>query len=1095
MDSEISALSTTINRLRQLTQVSIQPNWRLCSEDLPANQATQPESWQHWAIAELNARNHVVWDKGRRVVWLAQVVVIPEALQSYPLAGLSLRLALTWWADVAALYVNGQKLQEGDLFDCSTRMLLSLQVQPGDTFAIAIRLVSPDHDDGALVRSDLSFESTAPEFPEPSFVADELGVLQRYWTAFDPEKIPELESALTAINWSVVSDRPPFDRSLQQLRQQLAPWATPMQQHRIWMLGHAHLDMAWLWTVQDTWVAAERTFQSVLQLQQEFPDLIFGHSTPALYAWLEAHRPDLFQAIQQQVAAGRWEIVGGLWVEPDLNLIDGESIVRQVLYGQHYVQEKFGALSTVAWVPDSFGFCGQLPQILKQGGVEYFVTQKLRWNDTTQFPYEAFWWQAPDGTQLFSLMSALIGQDTDPLKMSQYAWDWLTHTNIQECLWLPGVGDHGGGPTRDMLEVAQRWQHSKFFPQTGFQTSVDYLRSLRQTAATRPDFPVWSRDLYLEFHRGCYTTHADQKRWNRHAETLVYQAELYAAFAHLIAGVPYPHSELETAWKRVLFNQFHDILPGSSIPEVFIDANREWQAVNQTGTEILARSLQAIAAAIDYPHPPCLEAQPLVVFNSMNWQRSQVVEIAVPGDQDWQIYDHDGQRVPSQHVFASSPRLEPFTDPEKQEEQSRLLFFASQIPSVGYRVFWLAPVSNSPINAPEQRSPLPSLNPGESNHLSPHFEGGVGGSTTDFTLENEPLRVVVDPQTGELASVFDKAHCWEVLAGAGNQLQAFQDQGQYWDAWNIDPNYAQHPLPPPELQSIQWLERGDLQQRLRVVRKLGRSTVWQDYVLQAESPVLQIQTKVDWQECHVLLKAVFPLNLEVDSATYETPCAAIARTTRPTEPRDKAQWEVPALRWADLSAGDYGVSLLNDCKYGYDAQPSQLRLTLLRSSQWPDPDADRGWHQFTYALYPHQGSWQAAQTVQRGYELNRPLLVQRSLEPHRAHPGKLPAIAHLLDLGADNLVLMALKQSEQDPEHWILRCYECHGFAAQLQLHSHLDLALAEPVDLLEVPIDPAADPSFPQGRARHHPYTDATIKPWQIHSLRLVFCQGNVAE
>lgn len=1092
-------ISEAISRLRQLTQLNVQSGWHSCLEDLPEMTATQPEQWENWPIATLNQRDHITWPKGRNVLWLGQRFVIPETLQGYPLKDLSLRLALTWWADSAELFVNGKQVQAGDLFDCSTRLLLSAQAQPGEAIAVALRLVSPGHDDGALVRSQCLYEvgSTAPatlsDRVEPGFVADELAVLQQYLTTFAPEKLTVLAKTISGINWSTLSDRTPepFDQAIQQVRQALQPLSAAIKQRQIQLLGHAHLDLAWLWPVSETWEAAERTFQSVLNLQKDFPELIFCHSTPALYDWIETHRPALFAAIQAQVQAGRWEPVGGLWVEPELNTLSGESLVRQVLYGQRYFQQKFGKTSAIAWLPDSFGFCWQLPQILRQGGMEYFVTQKLRWNDTTQFPYEAFQWRSPDGSEIFSMMSAPIGEGIDPIKMTNHACYWETNTGNQHTLWLPGVGDHGGGPTRDMLETARRWQTSPFFPNIEFTTAARYLQEVRReergerseesegtvlknssplvppsesrfsedssllTSDSSPltphsSLPTWNDELYLEFHRGCYTTHAEQKRWNRRCEQLLYQAELFASLATLTTGAAYPKAELETAWKQVLFNQFHDILPGSAIPEVFVDAKQLWQAAEQTSLDVLQASLQAIAAHIQLPDPPHLDAQPIVVFNPLNWTRSQVASMPLPADPDstWQVYDQSGQPVVSQLTTH---------DPQGQTIPT-LLFWTEDIPSVGYRVFWLSGCDADPEKIPSDQS------------------------DRDWVLENAALRVTIDPQTGDLSQVWDKVAQREVLSGVRNQLQAFQDQGQYWDAWNIDPNYAQHPLPPAQLTSIQWLDRGTLQQRVRVIRQLEQSEFRQDYLLEADSPILKIVTQVDWQERHVMVKAAFPLAVEAEKATYEMPFGAVARPTNPTEPRDKAKWEVPALHWADLGTDDYGVSLLNDCKYGYDAQPNQLRLTLLRSSTWPDPEADRGLHQFTYALYPHAGTWQTAHTVRRGYELNIPLQVVHlnELRSPQSSTATLPPTGQFLNLQSDNLILSAFKQSEDDPQQWILRCYETHGQPATLNLKSDLDLAIAHPVNLLEQAID--LHPDSPTSNSSG----PIAIAPWKVVSLKI---------
>ncbi|MCC5605839.1 alpha-mannosidase [Nostoc sp. CHAB 5834] len=1062
--SQTKIISQAIEQLRSFCQVNLQSTWLYQESDLIITDVVAADL-SHWQPVQLNAKEHIAWTGGKKVLWLVQRLVVPQDLQGYPLTGLSLRLALVWWADAAEIYVNGELVLEGDLFDCSPRVLLGQGVTPGEEFIVALRLVSPGHCDGALVRSLLVYESTVDNNPDPGFVADELAVVQLYLEKFAPERLDVLATMVGEVtNRRGAEDT---EEELVKLRQNLtqsdilAPlkkggWGD--QKSKIFLLGHAHLDLAWLWPVSETWNAAQNTFESVLKLQADFPELIFCHSTPALYAWIEEHRPDLFRAIQAQVVAGCWEVVGGMWVEPELNLIAGESIVRQLLYGQRYIQEKFGKLSTVVWVPDSFGFCANLPQFFANAGIEYFVTQKLRWNDTTKFDYGAFWWRSPDGSEVFSLMSAPIGEAIDPVKMASYALEWQTQTGLTESLWLPGVGDHGGGPTRDMLETAQRWQKSPFFPDLEFTTAEKYLQQIVETrfiasasnynsppaSPAPPAFPTWNDELYLEFHRGCYTTHADQKRWNRRCENLLYEAELFATLATVSCGVIYPKAEIEAAWKQVLFQQFHDILPGSSITQVYTDALPEWQQVEQMGTKILQESLLAIASHITLSEPPKADSLPIFVFNSLNWQRSEVVSVALPTPEEWQIYDASGKQLASQ---LSKP--------------STLLFLATEIPPIGYRIFWLFPSS----------PPSPSSPP-----LLP-----------DWILENEFLRVVIDPDTGDLSSVFDKTYQREVLSGAGNQLQAFKDSGQYWDAWNIDPNYAQHPLPSTNLLSIQWLEQGRVQSRVRVVRQLGESEFSQDYILQANSPLLKIATTVNWQENHVLVKAAFPLNIEADFATYEIPCGAIRRPTKPQTPIEQAKWEVPALRWADLTGetqeGIYGMSLLNDCKYGYDSKPNQLRLTLLRSSNWPDSEADRGFHEFVYTLYPHAGSWESAHTVRRSYELNIPLQVV--LNPVNQNPHKNPPLfsgkeglgVSFLDLSAENLILMAFKPSEDKPQQLILRCYECHGETAELSWQSDLGLNLGDTVDLLER----SSTTEFSSEQQI------LTIQPWKIASFKVI--------
>ncbi|MEG4630903.1 alpha-mannosidase [Microcoleus sp. AR_TQ3_B6] len=1172
-------ISATVEKLRRLSQVEVQSGWRYCDSD----SAVSSVNICNWPVAELNGKGHIAWPSGKQVLYLGQQFVIPDNLHGYPVVGLRLLLGLTWWAEDAQIFVGGKLVGQGDLFDCAARVLLSSSANPGDEFLVILRLVSPGHDSGALVRSICLYEAADSSCFDPGFVAAELEILQNSLFGnrenLNSQYLPtqkigdraiflkgemlksEMDLALGLLDWSAVGDREKFDRSLSVLRHNLLGYLqsfsgdldegtaegaenteggrrdevfevgentnptsiyigepgaqASIYTGKIYLLGHAHLDLAWLWPVPETWQAAQRTFESVLKLQSEFPDLIFCHSTPALYAWMEEHRPDLFAAIKKQVAAGCWEVVGGMWVEPDLNLISAESMVRQVFYGQRYAKEKFGELMRVAWLPDTFGFGWQLPQILRQGGVDYFVTQKLRWNDTTEFPYGAFCWEGLDGTKIFSMMSSPIGEGIESVKMASHAFDWQAKTNLQDALWLPGVGDHGGGPTRDMLEVAKRWKMSPFFPRLEFAKAVDYLsliesQFLPEVATTKPEsdvseshnqenfpalefsnlsamkeanppvsqlktiprtLPVWKDELYLEFHRGCYTTRADQKRQNRRCEELLYQAELLSSLAAICTGAVYPKSELESAWKQVLFNQFHDILPGSAIAQVYADANLAFAEVDRTCREILLKSLDAISAQISLPSPPRPDAQPILIFNTLNWSRSEVVAVPLPDSPDsaWQIYDLSRRRLASQIVRGDRPR-----------SHSTLLFWANNLPAVGYQVFWLCreddqTVDNaSAIPKTEKKTELSKLTYGIAQKNTPCQETHFADA--EMVLENEFIRATVDGKTGNLSSIWDKVNNREVLnAAGGNQLQAFQDSGQYWDAWNIDPNYEQHQLPAPTLKDISWVEEGELRQSLRAVRQIGKSEFCQDYIVEIGSPLLKIKTVADWQESHVLVKTAFGLNVEADFATCEIPAGAIARTTKPQTPAEKAKWEVPIVRWTDISHDGFGVSLLNDCKYGCDLQPNQIRLTLLRGSTWPDEQADVGLSEFTCAVYPHSGNWQDAGTVRQGYELNIPLLVKVLPKLEKNGHKTLPAVGKFLDLSAENLVLMAFKQSEHDSNVWILRCYECRGAEAKLELKSDLGLAISHPVDLLEQPIN------LPQKSDDGRSFR---ISPWKIASF-----------
>ena len=1103
--SSTAFIEETATRLKALTQSSQQVKWHV-SLEVGLVAVLHDQNWPQWPIAPLNERGHIAWPKGKQSLWLCQHIVVPEALAEFHLTGLSLRLGLTWWADAVKIYVNGVCVQEGDLFDYFARIPLSDRVTPGDTFSVAIHLISPGHDDGALVRSDVIYETAnTAELPEPGFIADELTVLKTYAAKLAPEKLPDLAAAIAPLDWSTVSQRAQFQAELAALRQRLRPFSHWIKQRRIACVGHAHLDLAWLWPVEDTWRAAERTFRSVLSLQKSFPEMTYTHSSPALFAWLEDHLPELFHEVQQAVEAGTWAIDAGLWVEPELNTIGGESLARQILYGQRYVRSRFAAVSAIAWLPDSFGFSWQLPQLLAQGGVQYFATQKLRWNDTTTFPHSLFWWEGLDGTRILSLTLPPIGSDIAPEQIATHSAEWEAKTGLPERLWLPGMGDHGGGPTRDMLEKARRWADSPFFPELRFTSVVDHIQvlcertlpenhtsALQDSAGSPPvspaqathlentlkhdhenpnpnaspppihpsTYPIWRDELYLELHRGCYTTHAEQKWFNRRCEQTLVEAELFATLGQIQRVFDYPKETLETAWKQVLFNQFHDILPGTAIPEVFATVNPNWQAAYDTADAVRTEALTAIAHHIPLPPSPHEAAIPIVVFNPLNWERTDLVTVSlasVPAEVPaWKVFDPATQgwllSQPSHYLDHSI--YPPGLAPQKADDAVHLLFLAT-VPSIGYRLFWLVP------------------------DLERTQSATASASKDEWELENDFLRAVVDPASGDLSELWEKTTQINVVRSPANQLQAFQDSGRYWDAWDIAPDYADHPLPPTQLKSIEWLEYGPLRQRLRVMRELGSSTFQQDYVLDQHLPYLKVATVADWQASQVVLKVAFPLSIQSDHATFEIPCGAIDRPTQATDPHEQAKWEVPALRWADLSDEQVGLSILTDYKHGFDTQPQQLRLTLLKAPIWPDPTADRGFHAFTYALYPHAGNWQQGKTPNHTIAFNTPLRSvfvpglepQNSVETQNLAPlTDISCAQEFLSLGTDAVHLSAFTPSEDDADAYVLRCWDLYGEGVTLDITTLWGTPTYQRVDLLETAI--ALD-------------TPEKLAPWQVATLK----------
>ncbi len=1073
-----SRIQGVIQKLRSACQQDWMGEWR----------------WASGEPAVLDGSGKVVWAKGGQAIELVTQIDLAgwRELAGSDERAWVVRLGLTWWAQRAQVWVDDRLVQEGDLFDHTCRVVLREGwTGEGCLVAVRLKLVSPGHDIGALMRSRLILEQ-ADGSVDAGFVADEVEVVSRFLTAFYPDELVDLVDRLEGLDDGL--------NELSQIRSVLLHWSDRIQQYKIQCLGHAHLDLAWLWTVDETWEVAERTFVSALNLMKDFPALIFGHTTPVLYEWFEQNRPEIFQAIQERVAAGQWEAIGGLWVEPEMNLIGGESIARQILYGQRYYEAKLGGASRVAWLPDTFGFCGQLPQFLKLGGMDYFVTQKLRWNDTTKYPHEVFQWEATDGTQVLALMSAPIGEWVEPVKMSDYCWEFARRSGCKTALYLPGVGDHGGGPTRDMLEIAQRWGRSAVFPAIEFTTAERFLdalhpakqpvrvldethpakqpagangvRPVRQDVLENQDvnqqdmdgrlanrvntvdpdqgalpIPIHHGEIYLEFHRGCYTTHADQKAFNRDCENALYEAELWSSLAAFTIGFNYPKKELEQAWKKTLFNQFHDILPGTSIQAVYPTANRAWEEV-LIDTECLInnakdRIISAIAP-IESPHP---EARLIIVFNSNHWTRSQLIGFVIPDSpispiaSNWQLQTIAG------HPIETTVKLKPTGD----RHACIIRAIVPDVPPLGYACYWAVPLEANPVVKPI---------------------GQAIEKSNQYRLENEFLSVEVSPETGNIQQIFDRKNQREVLSQDGNELLSFTDEGQYWDAWNIDPKYQENPLPPAKLQSISILEQTNLRSRIEVVRTIGRSTFTQTYVLTQKSPIVEIQNYIDWQEKHVFVKAAFPFNLEAKWVTYEAACGMVDRTTHPETEAERAMWEVPGLRWASLSDGDYGVSLLCDRKHGYDHTANTIRLSLLRAPEFPDPIADQGIHEFTIGIYPHAGNWKTADTPKRAVELSLPM--QAIVPNERFMQGTLPSSASLLELQAENLMLMAIKQSEDDRKKYILRGYEYRGEAGEIAIGNTGEIAmgmqLGDRLDLLERPLE---------GRSE-------AIAPWEIVSFEL---------
>jgi alpha-mannosidase len=1056
----------TLDRLESLTALPL-PEWRFHADvPHPEDSSLDDSGWEAVKVGDK-------WRTGPRV--LRRWIEIPEKLNGYRVLGARARLDLRFdfmWNNkgpvMISVFSNGSLVSRGD-DDMQQPILLTEHAHPGQKFLIAVRIDAPEVET-LFHHAQLRIEP-APSRPDPAMVRTEIlagrPMIMMTTAAYEEgrtERQQQLDAAVQAIDFSPLDkdDQAGFDASLRQAQsklQSLNPW---LKQFTVRAVGNSHVDMAWLWPWTETVEVVRNTFQSVLDLMREYPDLKFTMSSARTYEWMQEKYPDMFEQIKQRVKEGRWEVIGGMWVEPDLNMPDGESLVRQILVGKRYFQKNFGADIKIGWNPDSFGYNWQLPQIYKKSGMDYFVTSKLLWaTDYTKFPYRLFWWEAPDGSRLLTYFPHEYANEFDPQQVTQdlslYAPSiyGAKVAGAPQMLYLYGIGDHGGGPTRTMLDRANRLRDpNTAFPKIEFSTAKEFFADMDRELPNLK-VPVWKDELYFEYHRGVFTTQADTKQRIRHDEELILDAEKYASLAALF-GRPYAQDQFELAWKNLLFDHFHDVMPGSGIAVNYLDAKRNLEDVARSAKEITDGALDEILAHANTQG----DGVPVVVFNSLSWRRTEVVEaeVQLPSHAEQvEVVNAAGQQVESQLLSIDGAT-----------NRARLLLLAGKVPALGYETYFVRSAGKARLVAMSQVV-----------------------SASSNTLSNGYVRLAVDPQTGCITSLLDQRTQTESLApsetdsggptthACGNLLQAFADKPQRWDAWNIDSDFEKQHWDLDKADDVKLVEPGPLRAVIRVKKHFQNSTFVQDITMYAGVPRVDVKMQVEWHEKHILLKVAFPLSAHSDKAIFEIPYGSIERPTTRNTPAEQAKFEVPAQRWADLSDTKHGFSLLNDSKYGYDVKGNVLRLSLLRSPEWPDPHADEGHHEFTYSMYPHGGNWRDAQTVRRGYELNYKLIAMQA----QKHGGTLPSEHSFARVEPDNVVLTAIKKSEDD-DSLVLRFYEWAGRETDVKLQLPGGAQSASETDLMERPIASLAVDHL----TLNNDAVTVHTKPYEIKTLKVRF-------
>jgi alpha-mannosidase len=1032
--------------IRQLSALATlpQPQWKVHLADMPHGEVTDfdDSGWQSVKAPSEGPKD---------ALWYRAWIEVPKSLNGYDVTGDKVWFKFNVEADGMGpeiIYLNGRRAAMGQDLE---PIVLFENAKPGDRVLVAVKLTrstEPKHFQSVELRVQ-----AAPGKPDPEMLWKEIfaaGALAPSLEGNASEVMNRVDVASAMVDLEALhrGDQPSFDLSISKAQSALVATNEFIKKLSVQATGNSHIDAAWLWPWTETVDVVHRTFGTALQLMDEYPQLHYAQSAAQYSEWMEQKYPSLFQQTVDRAKQNRWELVGGMWVEPDLNMPDGESLVRQLLVGKRYFRQKYGVDVRIGWNPDSFGYNWQLPQIYKKSGVDYFVTQKMSWNDTNQLPLKLFWWQSPDGSRVLTYFPSGYGGEIEPLRLT-YDLKKAASLNpgLTHVMHLFGEGDHGGGPTRDMLDRGIRWSKPEVvFPELNFGSAQDFFSSVetkldsehspvwnyKTLAGAKPELPltsqgkielpVWNDELYLEFHRGVFTTQAKHK-WNmRHSEEWLLNAEKYSALAWL-DGSTYPSEKLTEGWKKVLFNQFHDLAAGSGIGVIYKDAQHDYDVVHWIANDATVDALRTLSQEINTSTIP---GTPVIVWNPQAWTRADLVEfdIQMPGKEKGGItvLDVSGKPLLAQ-VLSSHPQTNTY----------HLLVELGEVPALGYTVLHV----------------VPSARPTHTD-LKAHGK----------TLENSRLSVIVDSKTGCITSIHDKQEHFESIAdgGCGNQLIAFQDKPKEYDAWNIDANFEKISTPLNQTDAVELIERGPLRATIRVTRHWHSSNFVQDISLYAGLKRVDIGNDVDWHETHILLKAAFPLAATSAEATYEIPYGAINRPTTRNNSWEAAKFEVPAIRWADLGDGKHGFSLINESKYGYDAKGNVLRLSLLRSPTSPDPNADRGHHHFSYSLYPHAGDWKQALTVRRGYEFNYKLNAFMA----DAHEGRLPASHSYVDLKPENVVLTAFKKTE-DGDGLLLRFYEWTGQGGDAVIKVPAGAISAQLTDLMEQPY--GGDLSLNNGR------------------------------
>ncbi len=766
------------------------------------------------------------------------------------------------------------------------------------------------------------------------------------------------------------------------------------------MLGHTHIDVAWLWRLRHTREKAARSFSTVNRLMERYDYYKFLQSQAQLYDFIKSDYPDIYEHIKKRVAEGKWEPSGSMWVECDCNLASGESIVRQILVGKNFFKKEFGFENEFLWLPDVFGYSWALPQILKKSGVHTFMTTKISWNDTNRMPYDTFVWRGMDGSEVLAHFITTTDEGSTSYtyngEAKPYAvkgvWDNYSNKDLNKDLLISyGFGDGGGGPTRDQIETISQLNKIPGIPNVKVETATEYFRRLHETVKNNEMegfLPTWDGELYLEFHRGTYTSQAYNKKMNRRMEFYLRNVEILSVIASRLENVPYDKERILDAWKIVLCHQFHDILPGSSIKEVYEDSHVEYEKALSLINEVMAKVEKSLLEEKEGSY---------TIWNNSNWKRDSYV-IIPDITEECAFIDYNGNRLSS------------------SIKDTKAIVLIKDMEPFSFVTIYKAKSEQS-----GQEKVL------QCNRVSTKYY--------DISWNDQ----------GQLTSIFDKDAHREILPEGklGNELQVFEDKPRCFDAWELEPTLDLKKEIVNNCKDIH-VEENALGIFVTFTWQYHKSLIKQTMCLYHEKKRIDFKTEVEWEERQKLMKVAFPVNVRAVDARFDIQYGNIRRPITRNNSWEAAKFEVVAHKWVDLSETGYGVALLNDCKYGHDILEDTMRITLIKSATDPDYTADLGHHEFTYSILPHTGEWYQSNIEKEAFDLNNQLV---------AVNGASKVQGSIFTFGNGNIEVDCIKEAENSGET-VIRIHEYAGSRGIVPITSSIPVKSWCECDLMEQPLE-----------------------------------------